>query len=86
MLPILYFALFEASSWQGSPGKLALGLVVTDLRGRRLGFARALARQGLKLLDVATSMVTFLIAAFTDRGQAIHDRLAGTLVVRRPSC
>jgi uncharacterized RDD family membrane protein YckC len=84
LLPVAYFALFESSRLQASPGKLVFGLRVTDLAGGRLSLSRALARQALKLLDLASSMITFLIAAFTRRGQALHDMLAGTLVVRRP--
>jgi uncharacterized RDD family membrane protein YckC len=86
LLPLVYFGLFEASRLQGSPGKLLLGLAVTDLDGRRLTPSRAAWRQCLKLLEVASSMITFLIAAFTPRGQALHDLFAGTLVVRRGSC
>ena len=37
----LYIALFESSKLQATPGKLALGLRVTDLQGARIGFWRA---------------------------------------------
>jgi uncharacterized RDD family membrane protein YckC len=40
----LYYALMEASSKQGTLGKMAMGLVVTDLEGRKLSFARASGR------------------------------------------
>jgi uncharacterized RDD family membrane protein YckC len=86
LLPLGYFGFFEASRLQATPGKLLFGLAVTDGEGRRLTPARAAMRQCLKLLDLASSMVTFFIAAFTRRGQALHDILAGTLVVRRRSC
>lgn len=79
-----YFAAFEASALQGSPGKRALGLRVTDLAGRRLGPGRVLARQLFKCLDLASSGLTYLIAGFTERRQGLHDILAGTLVVRTP--
>ncbi|WP_374688865.1 RDD family protein [Promineifilum sp.] len=50
-LPItLYFALFEASSWQATPGKRRLKLVVTDSRGQRLSLARSFARSVLKFI------------------------------------
>jgi uncharacterized RDD family membrane protein YckC len=81
-LALLYFALFEASTLQGSPGKRALGLRVTDLAGRRLGPGRAAARQLFKCLDIASSGLTYLIAGLTERNQGLHDILAGTLVVR----
>jgi uncharacterized RDD family membrane protein YckC len=40
----LYYAFMEASSRQGTLGKMAMGLAVTDLEGRRLTFARASGR------------------------------------------
>jgi uncharacterized RDD family membrane protein YckC len=40
----LYYAFMEASSKQGTLGKMAMGLVVTDLEGRKLSFARASGR------------------------------------------
>jgi hypothetical protein len=81
-VPLAAFAAFESSRWQATPGKRLLGLRVVDLDGRRLGAARVVARQCLKLVDVATSMVTFVIAAVTPRRQALHDILAGTLVIK----
>ena len=82
-LALAYFALFEASALQGSPGKRALGLRVVDVQGRRLRPGRALARQAFKCLDLASSGLTYLIAGFTERRQGLHDILAGTLVVKR---
>lgn len=50
-LPVmLYFALFEASRWQATPGKRWLGLRVVTTEGKRLGLGRAVARNVLKLL------------------------------------
>ncbi len=40
----LYFALMESSSRQATLGKLLIGLVVTDLTGRRISFWRATGR------------------------------------------
>lgn len=51
VLPILlYFALCEASHWQASWGKRKMGLIVTDVHGKRLGLGRSLARSLLKLI------------------------------------
>jgi uncharacterized RDD family membrane protein YckC len=82
VLPFLYFAWFEASPWQATPGKRLLALRVTDLAGGRLTPKQSFVRQGLKLMDVTSSGLTYLIAAFTERRQALHDRFAGTLVIR----
>jgi uncharacterized RDD family membrane protein YckC len=47
---VLYFALSEASSRQGSIGKQATRLKVTDVLGKRIGIGRSLLRSGLKFL------------------------------------
>jgi len=78
-----YFALFESSPMQGTVGKYALGIYVTDRHGGPIGFWRASARYWLKLLSSLSLMVGWIIAAFTPRKQALHDLLAGTVVLSR---
>lgn len=78
-----YFALFESSPLRATVGKYALGLYVSDLRGDPIGFGRATARYWLKLVSSLTLLVGWIMAAFTPRKQALHDMLAGTLVLRR---
>ncbi len=78
-----YFALFESSPMQGTVGKYALGIYVTDRHGDSIGFWRATARYWLKVLSNLTLMVGWIMAAFTPRKQALHDLLAGTLVFSR---
>jgi uncharacterized RDD family membrane protein YckC len=81
----LYYTLAEASRWQGTVGKLALGIKVTDDTGARISWPRANARYWAKLLSFLMAGVGFLMIAFTDRHQGLHDMLARTLVItRRP--
>jgi uncharacterized RDD family membrane protein YckC len=82
VLSFFYFTAFEASSAQATPGKALLGLKVVDLSGRRIGPVRALFRQLVKALEIASSGITYVIAAFTGRRQALHDMFAGTLVLQ----
>jgi uncharacterized RDD family membrane protein YckC len=79
----LYFSLLESSSWQATLGKKALGLEVTDLAGRRISFGRATGRFFAKYISAIILMIGFLMAAFTEKKQALHDILAGTLVIRK---
>jgi uncharacterized RDD family membrane protein YckC len=78
----LYHALMESSPNQGTLGKMALGLRVTDLEGRRITFGCATGRYFAKLLSTITLLIGFIMAAFTSKKQALHDIIAGTLVVR----
>ena len=79
----LYFSLMESSRHQATLGKLALGIKVVDEEGRRLGFGRALGRWAATALSYLTLYIGFVMAAFTRRKRALHDLVAGTLVVDR---
>jgi uncharacterized RDD family membrane protein YckC/Tfp pilus assembly protein PilE len=80
---ILYYPLMESSRWQGTVGKIVMDLKVTHLNGERIGFLRALWRVVTSILSGLILGVGFLVAAFTERRQALHDVFASTLVVRR---
>ncbi|MBL7855084.1 MAG: RDD family protein [Cyclobacteriaceae bacterium] len=82
---LLYHALMESSKYQASLGKLALGLVVTDVQGNKLDFSKALVRNLCKLISNLTFTIGYIMAGFTDKKQALHDVIAGTLVVRKQS-
>jgi uncharacterized RDD family membrane protein YckC len=78
----LYYALMESSKHQATLGKIALGLIVTDVNGQKISFGRASGRYFGKILSYIIMYVGFIMAAFTDKKQALHDMLAGTLVVK----
>jgi len=73
----------ESSARQATLGKMAVGIVVTDERGARISFGRATGRFFAKFLSMLILYVGYLMAAFTEKKQGLHDVLAGTLVVRR---
>ncbi|HYC43908.1 MAG TPA: RDD family protein [Burkholderiales bacterium] len=79
----LYFAGMECSPKQATLGKIAFGIRVVDLDGNRIGFVRASARLLAKLLSAATLGIGFLMAGLTSRKQALHDKIAGCVVVNR---
>ncbi len=79
----LYFASFESSSWQATPGKKLLGLVVTDLEGKRISFVRATGRCFGKIISQFTLFIGYLMAGVTAKKQALHDMIAGCLVLRK---
>ena len=81
VMGILYFAICESSAWQGTVGKLALGIRVTDLEGRRISFAKAIGRYFAKILSAIILAIGFLMVAWTQRKQGLHDMICGTLVL-----
>src|SRR6202011_1884185 len=79
----LYHAKMESSSWQATLGKKALNLRVTDLYGARVSFNRATGRHFAKLITGLIPFgVGFMLARLTERRQALHDMIAGCLVLR----
>ena len=78
-----YFAILESSARQATLGKMAIGIKVTDVDGRRISLIRATGRFFAKILSGLILLIGYIMAAFTARKQALHDILAGTLVVVR---
>lgn len=79
----VYSAGFESSSWQATPGKRLMGLIVTDEQGRRITFSRASVRYFAKWVSALALHLGYVIALFTARKQTLHDLLASTLVLER---
>jgi uncharacterized RDD family membrane protein YckC len=78
----LYFAFMESSPKQATFGKQAMKIYVTDLQGNRISFARATGRHFGKALSSLILYIGYIMAAFTDKKQALHDMMAGCLVVK----
>jgi uncharacterized RDD family membrane protein YckC len=81
----LYSAIMESSAWQATLGKKALGLVVTDLDGRRIGFGRATGRYFAKIVSAFILLIGYMMVGWTQRKQGLHDMMAGTLVWKAAS-
>ncbi len=80
---IAYFSLFECSSKQATPGKMALGIVVTNMRGGRIGLGRAVGRNCAQFISGLFCGLGYIICGFTDKRQAAHDLIASTMVVKK---
>ena len=81
----LYFALMESSAKQATLGKMMVGIVVTDINGDRVSFGKASGRYFGKIVSSVILMIGYLMAAFTERKQALHDIMADCLVIRKPT-
>jgi uncharacterized RDD family membrane protein YckC len=79
---VLNFVLLTA--WRGQTvGKWATGLRIEQMDGRDLSVLRALLRHLIGYpLSFLTLGLGFLVAAFNAQGRALHDLVAGTVVVR----
>lgn len=77
----LYSASLESGQHQATFGKRWVGLKVIDEGGRRLSFGRATGRHFAKFLSDFTLLIGYIMPLFTERNQALHDKVAGTYVV-----
>ena len=83
VIQMLYFAYFESSEKQATFGKQALGLIVTDTNGDRISFTKAIIRFFARWLSAAVLMIGYIMQPFTEKKQALHDMIAGTLVFKK---
>ena len=79
----LYNAISVGSGKQATPGMLLAGIFITDLYGDRVSFWRATGWHFAKVLSYYTALIGFLVQPFSKRRQTLHDRVAGTVVLRR---
>ncbi len=79
----LYWAGMESSDQQATLGKMAIGIKVTDLEGERISFGRATGRYFGKIISGLILCIGFMMAGWTAKKQALHDLMAGTLVVKK---
>ncbi|MXO72913.1 RDD family protein [Alteraurantiacibacter buctensis] len=80
LIGVAYFAGMESSSHQATLGKKVLGMVVTDVNGNRLSLGRAIGRYFAKFVSAIILGIGFIMVAFTEKKQGLHDMIAGTLV------
>ncbi len=79
----LYHSLTTSSKKQATPGMMVMRIFITDIHGRRVTFARASAWYFASFLSWYTLGIGLLMQLFTTKRQTLHDRLAGTVVLRR---
>lgn len=79
---VLYFVKLETGPSQATFGKRMLGLKITNSTGGRISVGQSLGRLIIKdTFSVMFILLGFIIAAFTEKKQALHDFVASTYVV-----
>jgi len=81
VIPWVYYAGFESSRSQATPGKVLMHAQVTDLEGNRVSFARATLRFFAKFISLAIIFIGFIMIGLTKKKQGLHDKIAGCLVL-----
>jgi len=79
---IIYSSIMEASARQGTWGKILMGIKVSDEKGAPVNFSRSLFRNLSKIISTATLGFGYMMGFFDKRQQCLHDKIAGTLVIK----
>jgi uncharacterized RDD family membrane protein YckC len=81
----LYCGIMESSFFQGTFGKMILGLRVCDEQGDRVSLLRATLRGFFTIFSWTSFGLGYVIISLTPKKQALHDIAAQCLVVRKES-
>lgn len=82
LVSFFYYVGLESSEKQATLGKLVMNIKVTDTNGRRIGFGQATIRYLGKILSGFLLMIGYLMVAFTEKKQGLHDLIAKTYVIQ----
>ncbi len=77
-----YFIYFEGSERQATLGKQVMGIKVVTASGGKIDYAKAAVRNLSRILS-GILLIGYIMALFTEKEQALHDLIAGTIVVRK---
>ena len=81
LLAVAYSWLFAVLGGR-TPGLALAGLRLKSLRGGSLTVSEALARAAIAVPSAALGLSGFALALLDPRGQTLHDKLAGAVLVR----
>jgi uncharacterized RDD family membrane protein YckC len=79
----LYFATFESSIWQATPGKKLCKMIVVNSEGVRLTFLEATFRILLNMFRSEPQIIDAGLIQFTEQKQDLEDMISESLVLRR---
>jgi uncharacterized RDD family membrane protein YckC len=78
------YNIFMIHKYQATLGKMAIGVAVISEEGNQLSLGKIILRETLgKILSVITLFIGYIMAGFTAKKQALHDKIAGSVVVYR---
>lgn len=82
LVPVVYVMGFWL--WlSATPGKLLLGLRITDMDGNKLSWKKAAIRFLAYVPGMMVFFAGFISVAFDERKQGWHDKIAKTFVVKK---
>lgn len=84
LISIVYHAFCESSKLKGSVGKFILQIQVMKSNYEDIAFVRSFCRNALAwILGIMTLGLSHILAGLTKKKRALHDILAGCIVVNK---
>ena len=83
-LAFLILTIYMDGVLGGTPGKLMLGLRIRNENGRFIGIPYAILRYLGKIVSTIIIGIGYLMIAWDKRKQGLHDKIAGTFVLKEP--
>lgn len=83
-LPSVIGAAYVIGFWIAkgqTPGKMALGVRIITTSGEPIGAGRAVGRYFAYFVSFIALGIGYLMIAFDDKKQGLHDKIAGTYVI-----
>lgn len=81
VITLVYFIALTASRHQATIGKQVFGIYVRPVLGGKVSLLRSTGRFFGYVLSYVTLLIGFIIAAFHKQKRALHDLVAGTVVL-----
>lgn len=81
-IPAVYDTWF-VGKYQATPGKMACKLKVVVADSSRVSYLRSLGRHFAKYISGMILLIGYIMAAFDDEKQSLHDRICETRVIRK---
>lgn len=78
---VIYSIIMDCSKYQGTFGKVLLGLKVVDDKGNKINFSKSLIRNSSKIISYGCILLGFLWILIDTKKRGWHDIIAKTLII-----
>lgn len=78
-----FYYVFMTMKYQATLGKMAAGIIVIPEKSENLRWGQIIGREALKFISALILYIGFIMAGFTEKKQALHDKIAKTLVIHK---